>query len=202
MKNIILTIVLLFPFIIIKAQDKSISGSSASVHIGYGTENNYGNTTFFGGFGVEKNLRKKFIIGADITRFTTNIYNAYKDQTFDNEERFYKGWFITPKAGYNVVGNNTSSFTLTIAAGPAVKYYNYKMFKSGLVKNYPDGRRIPVDSTIRWYTEKDFNLSLYTGISFNFEISTNVKASIFIDTYGHEIAIEHFMPGIKVYYKL
>ena len=172
------------------------------VHAGYGTENNFGSTGFFAGLGWSGTQGKKWILGTAITRFTTSLYNAYDGEDFDGEQQDYKAWFLTPKVGYTVAGRPGSFFSGTVSIGPSLKYFNYKIFKHGLIRYYFDGRREPVDGTITWYEDRGINLSLFTGVSFDFRLSDRVKAGLFLDAYSHKIWIEHFLPGVKVEWRI
>jgi hypothetical protein len=192
-----------FVFLIFLQTANSQHGcTGVQAHLGYGTENNFGSTAFFGGAGVEWAKRKKWMLATQLTRFTTSLYNAYDGEDFDDEQQDYKAWFLTPIGGYRIIGNHGSFFSITLAAGPSLKYFHYKIFKAGLIKYYFDGRRIPIDSTISWYQRKGVNLSLYTGVSFDFRISQKLTAALFADAYSHRIWIEHFMPGVKVAYRM
>lgn len=168
------------------------------MHLGYGTENNFGSTAFFGGIGWAREKGKKWVLGMQATRFTTALYNAYDEEDFDGEEQEYKAWFLTPAIGYKAIGNHASFFSALVAIGPSLKYFNYKIFRHGLIRYYADGRREPVGGTISWYEDRGINLSLFTGISFNFRLSERFKAGLFLDTYSNKIWIEHFMPGVKM----
>ena len=172
------------------------------VHAGYGTENNFGSTTFFGGLAIGKPLGKKWFLEAGITRITTAIYNAYDNQDYDGEKQKYKSWFLTPKVGFTLLGRNDRFFSTTVAIGPSLKYFDYKLFRTGVIKYYFDGRRIPIDSTLQWHEKKGVNLSLYTGISFDFQLSQKWTAGLFVDGYTHRIWIEHFLPGVKLMYRM
>src|SRR4051812_14469567 len=66
------------------------SSGLLNLNLGYGTENNYGNTGFLVGIGGQKPLSRKFDLQADVNYFTTGIYNAYlKEKDFPGEERLY-----------------------------------------------------------------------------------------------------------------
>ena len=172
-----------------------------TMHGGFGTENNIGVAAFFGGLGIEKPIHKNWSIAFDVTRFTTNIYEVY-DKSFDNEERIYKSWFVTPKVSYQLAGNNNSFCNLKLLAGPSLKIYKLKSLSTALVTYHPNGTRTADPGTIRWYQENKNNISLYTGLNLNFVISKKLDAGLILDTYSHELLIEHFFPGIKFQYKL
>ena len=199
MEKILIPFTFLICLTVANAQPNS---QQVRVHLGYGTENNFGSTGFFGGMGLEWQKGKKWIVATGLTRFTTAIYNAYNGEDFDGEQQEYKAWFLSPLAGYRVIGDNGSFFSATLAGGPSLKYFNHKIFKTGLIRYYFDGRRIPIDSTIRWHLGKGVNLSLFTGISFDFRISEKLTAALFLDSYSHHIWLEHFMPGVSVQYRL
>ncbi len=170
---------------------------------GYGTENNWGNTAFFGGVNLSKPVKKHIFLELGITRFTTDIYNVYKAKptNIDNEDRKYNAWFLTPAVNYTL-GNTNSFINFSIKIGPSLKYYNYKEFGGALIRIYPDGRKEAVEGTLKYIDSNGFNISLYNSINFSAKITPKLRAGIFLDTYSNLIPIEHFMPGINAIFKL
>src|ERR1700740_1647488 len=118
---------------------------SVSIHGGYGLENNYGNTVYFGGAALHKKISKKFSENFSITRFmiSNSDLNRTVESAFDGEERFYKSWFFTPSVEYLAVGNNHSFFSFSLRTGPSLKFFNYKSLKFASVRVYADGTREP-----------------------------------------------------------
>lgn len=171
--------------------------------IGYGTEDNQGNTAFFGGLTLSKPVTKHIFLEAGITRFTTDIYNVYKAKptNFDGEDRKYNARFLTTDANYTF-GNKQSFLNASIKIGPSLKYYNYKVFSNAAVRVYPDGRKEVVPGTLKYEEKNGFNLSLYNSVSFDAKITAKLRAGVFLDVYSSLIFIEHFMPGINAVFKL
>lgn len=171
--------------------------------VGYGTENNWGNTAFFAGVVLSKPLTKHIFLEAGITRFTTDIYNVYKAKptNIDNEDRKYNAWFLTPAVSYTL-GNTSSFINFSIKTGPSLKYYNYREFGGALIRLYPDGRKEAIEGTLKYIDKKGFNISLYNSVNFNAKITRKLRAGIFLDVYSSLIPIEHFMPGINAVFKL
>jgi len=171
--------------------------------IGYGTENNWGNTAFFAGIILSKSIKKHIFLEAGLTRFTTDIYNVYKAKptSIDNEDRKYNAWFLTPAINYTF-GNKQSFINASIKIGPSLKYYNYRVYGGSLIRIYPDGRKEAVEGTLKYNDKKGFNISLYNSVSFDAKITPNLRAGVFLDVYSSLIPIEHFMPGVNVIFKL
>jgi len=61
----------------------------------------------------------------------------------------------------------------------------------------PDGTRSVVEPVI-YDIERGINISLYSALDFSFTLSPKWQVALFLDTYSHEILLEHFMPGVKV----
>ncbi len=170
---------------------------------GYGTENNWGNTAFFGGVNLSRPVKKHIFLELGITRFTTDIYNVYKAKptNIDNEDRKYNAWFLTPAINYTL-GNTNSLINISIKIGPSLKYYNYREFGGALIKIYPDGRKEAVEGTLKYIDKQGFNMSLYNSVSFDAKVTSKLRAGVFLDVYSSLIPIEHFMPGINAVFKL
>lgn len=66
--------------------------------VGYGTENNWGNTAFFGGATLSKPVTKHLFVEGKVTLFTTAFYNVYKDRPTGlvGQDRYYHAVFLTP----------------------------------------------------------------------------------------------------------
>lgn len=171
--------------------------------LGYGTENNWGNTAFFAGIILSKPIKKHIFLEAGLTRFTTDIYNVYKAKptSIDNEDRKYNAWFLTTNANYTF-GNKQSFINASIKIGPSLKYYNYRVYGGSLIRIYPDGRKEAVEGTLKYIDKKGFNISLYNSVSFDAKITPKLRAGVFLDVYSSLIFIEHFMPGINAVFKL
>lgn len=171
--------------------------------LGYGTENNEGNTAFYAGIAVAKEIKRKLLVEAGLTYFTTAIYNVYKAKptNFDGEERFYNALFLNTNLQY-LIGNDKSLINIKIKAGPALRYFDFKVFKSGLIKSYPDGRDEPVPGTIKYDIEESVGLSFYSAVSFDAKVTPKLRMGVYLDTYSGLIEFEYFMPGIYATFKL
>jgi hypothetical protein len=173
-------------------------------YLGYGTENNYGNTAFFFGIGINKNLLPKVSVETSLTYFTTGIYNVYKDKPtfYLNAQRWYNSLFFNVNLQY-LFGNENSLINAKLKAGPALKYYDYKMLRRALVYNSPiDGLYPIVPGTEVYYRGEGVNVSLYTGFSLDAKINKNLRLGVFLDTYSNSIPLEHFMPGVSATFKI
>lgn len=171
--------------------------------IGYGTENNWGNTAFFGGATLSKSVNKHLFLEGGVTLFTTAFYNVYKDRPTGlvGQDRYYHAVFLTPDVNYTF-GNRKSFLNASIKVGSSLKYQKDKILKFYLEHVYPDGRIEVVPESVQYYYEKGFNISYYAGVSFDAKVNEKLRFGIFLDTYLHAIAIEHFMPGINAIFKL
>lgn len=170
--------------------------------VGYGTENNFGNTGFFTGVTLSKPIIKHLFFDAGLTVFTTQIVNAYTyEHGFRNDQQKYNALFLTPAINYTF-GNKQSFINASIKVGASLKYYNYKILKTYMEYLYPDGRREPMPSTFLFYEKNGFNISLYNSVSFDVKVTPKLRVGVFLDVYSYEIPIEHFMPGINAVFKL
>jgi hypothetical protein len=168
-----------------------------NVNLGYGTENNFGNTGFTIGVGGQKFLTKKFDLQADLNYFTTGIYNSYhKEEKFPGEERFYHNAIVSLKAGYAVVGIATT-FNIRLKAGVSTFLYNYKILKYAAYIVRSDGTVEVIPNSILYYREKGLRLGYTFGLEFNIPINPNTSIAAGVDTYSSEIPIEFFIPGIS-----
>ena len=206
MKKFFATLLLLLAVAISSTAQKTFKADRnllLTTSLGYGTENNWGNTGFYAGVGITKPVTKRFALEAGLTYFTTSFYNAYKANPthFKGEERFYNTVFLQTNLQY-CVGNDQSLFNFKIKVGPALKYFDFKAFQFGLINTYSNGRKEPVPGTIKYEIEKGIILSLYNAVSFNAKISPKLRLGVYLDTYSSLIPIEHFMPGISATFKL
>ncbi|QPH39180.1 hypothetical protein [Pedobacter endophyticus] len=179
-------------------------GYNLTVLLGYGTENNWGNTAFYAGLAINKKIKRKWATEVGITYFTTDIYNENKDKptSFEDEERRYNAIFLNMDVQY-IVGNENSLINAKIKIGPALKYYDYKAFRSGLFEYYPaTGREEPIRGTINYHEKRGVNISLYNGFSLDAKVNSGLRIGVFLDIYSNQILIEHFMPGINAIFKL
>ena len=144
------------------------------------------------------------MIGGDLTYFTTAIYNAYKaNPTFYlNGDRKYHSLFLNLNLRY-VVGKESSLINAKIKAGPALKYYDTKILLGAKVYYNPKDKLHPiVPVSEKYYEKQGLNVSLYTGVSFDFRIKENLKLGAFLDVYSGLIPVEHFIPGINATFLL
>lgn len=175
-----------------------------STSLGYGTENNFGNTAFYVGLAINKFLINRFKLEAGLTYFTTDIYNVYKAKPvfYANEDRKYNSLFFNLNLQY-VIGNENSLINTKIKVGPSLKYYDYKILKRALVYNMPQDDLYPiVPGTEVYYEKNGVNIALYNGVSFDAKVNQNLRVGVFLDVYSGIIPIEHFMPGINATFKL
>ncbi|WP_299289747.1 hypothetical protein [uncultured Mucilaginibacter sp.] len=170
---------------------------------GYGTENNWGNTGFFLGATLSKPISKHIFLEAGLTRFTTDLYNIYKRKPtgFQGEDRYYNAWFLPVDANYTF-GNKESFINTSIKIGPALKYQNDKILKTFNEYQFPDGHQEVVQSSIQYYYEKGFNISIYSAVSVSAKINSKLRMGIVLDTYSKAIPIEHWFAGINAVFKL
>lgn len=206
MKKRLLLFMLIFSVIFVKAQTTSIIKKSdlyLNTFVGYGTENNWGNTAFFGGATLSKPVKKHVFLEGGLTLFTTAFYNVYKDMPTGlvGQDRYYHAVFLTPDINYTF-GNKKSFLNASIKIGPSLKYQNDKILKFYQERFYPDGHSEVTPGSVQYYYEKGFNISSYAGVSFDAKISNKLRIGVFLDTYSHAIPIEHFMPGINAVFKL
>lgn len=203
---VLLSILIVYANCLCIAQD-GVSQSKSKVHlsafVGYGTENNWGNTAFFAGISFSRPVKKHFFLDAGITRFTTDIYNLYKAKppNIDNEDRKYNAWFLTTNINY-LIGKEGSLLNARIKVGPSLKYYHYKVFGGAQIILYPDGRREAVPGTLKYQEKDGFNLSLYNSVNFDAKILPALRIGIFLDVYSALIPLEHFNPGINASFKI
>lgn len=172
--------------------------------LGYGTENNQGNTAFYAGLEVNRSLTNRLRLEAGLTYFTTDIYNVYKAKpvNFKEEERRYNALFLNINGQY-VFGNENNLINTKLKLGVALKYYDLKAFRNALIRYYPsDGREEVIPGTLEYYDESGVNVALYNGISFDAKVNDNLRLGVFLDVYSSIIPIEHFMPGIHATFKL
>jgi hypothetical protein len=172
---------------------------------GIGSENNYGNHAQFAGISLSKVLYKRISLEGSLTYFTSGISNVYASEEakrFDEEDRFFNAAFLTPALSFRLIGRNDSRFGTSIKVGPALKYYNYKLLEQVLVKSYEDGRREVVPGSLKYYQENGLNISAYMALELEAKLSKRLRGGLFLDTYSHEIPLEHTMLGLSVAFNL
>ncbi|MEX8546474.1 MAG: hypothetical protein V5804_02630 [Mucilaginibacter sp.] len=202
----ILIIILTFVNTSLFAQKNSVKTKNnlyLNTFVGYGTENNWGNTAFFGGATLSKPIKKHLFLEGGLTLFTTALYNVYKDRPTGlvGQDRYYHAVFLTPDINYTF-GSKKSFLNASIKIGPSLKYQNDKILKFYQERVYPDGHSEVMPGSVQYYYEKGFNISYYAGVSFDAKITDKLRVGIFLDTYSHAIFLEHFMPGINAVFKL
>lgn len=205
MRKVFLIIILLQTINIVCVKAQRIKQKyNLTTSFGYGTENNQGNTAFYAGLAVNRPLTNKLRLEAGLTYFTTDIYNVYKavPSNFEGEERRYNALFLNSNFQY-VIGDESSIINAKLKIGAALKYYNYKVFESGLFKYYPaTGKEEVIRETLKYEVKQGVNVALYTGVSFDARVNENLRLGVFLDVYSSIIPIEHFMPGIHATFKL
>lgn len=100
------------------------------LRLGYGTENNWGNTAFVFGGGYEKSYSKKFSVSVGADYLTTGIYNTYKahpTSLIPDEERYYKALFLSAEPSFCVIGKR-EKFNVSLSAGPTL-FHRWVMFR-------------------------------------------------------------------------
>lgn len=191
MRKIYASVLTLFCSVIINAQQQSKS-TFATAHVGYGTETNIGFPGAFAGVGLQRKLGKLQLEGK-VTYFDDNK----NDQLYTNATEDYKAVFLTPSLGWYVIGTNQSFFRTVLSIGPALKWYKAKQVSNMYLRMNPDGS-FAVREPVTYYIEKGTNISLYSALDFSFMLSAKWQVALFLDTYSHEILLEHFMPGLKI----
>jgi hypothetical protein len=199
MRKIYLTLWLTTIAYLLQAQQKNIF---LQIHTGIGSENNTGIPAFFAGAGIESTNAKRIVFAGGITRFSTGVYTIDKQKEFEGQEpNLYKSWFLTPKVGYRVIGQQKSLFTTILSVGPALQLYNYKVLSSASL-TYQNGSWVAVPGTVQYTGSRGMHATLYAGIDFNFNLSAKCKVGLFADTYSHEIPLEFTLAGLKAGFKL
>jgi len=204
--KLLILILFIFGYSLVIAQqsiNKIENNLYLNTFIGYGTENNWGNTAFFGGATLSKSINKHLFLEGGVTLFTTAFYNVYKDRPTGlvGQDRYYHAVFLTPDVNYTF-GNRKSFLNTSIKVGPSLKYQSDKILTSYFEKVYANGNREVLPGSVRYTYEKGFNISYYAGVSFDAKVSDKLRIGLFLDTYSHAIPIEHFMPGINTIFKL
>lgn len=168
------------------------------INLGYGYENNAGNTAFVFGAGYEKLYSKKFSLSTDLDYFTTAIYNQYlahPTSDIPNEKRYYHSIFLSARASYSLLGNR-NKFNVSLTAGPTIFYRSYKVWDEYLARYYPDGRIELL--YIRYTAEKGPRLGYYAGINFNIPVKNRFVFSFGLDSYSNLIPLEFLIASITV----
>jgi hypothetical protein len=195
MKNLILLAILLTIGTKLFAQDTL--KNAVYVNLGYGTENNVGNTAFIFGVGYERKLAKKLVLMADFNYFTTGIYNAENlDRDIEGVERKCNNAFFSIKLGYCLVGE-PNIFNMRLKAGFSVFSFNTR-YSSFVSQVFPDGTKILVPGTLRYSDEQGVRAAYHLGIDFNIPITETLHGGIGIDTYSSEILVEFFIPFVSL----
>lgn len=195
MRKLYVFALLLFVATTSGAQLKGIS-TFLNVHAGYGTETNIGYYGLLGGAGLEKSWKRKIALEVAVSYFAGG-----GDLTYTNASESYKALFYRSGVGYRLIGTNQSFFRMMLSAGSALKKYRAKMLGQNYSYFNPDGTET-IREPVKYEIEKGLSLSLYSGLDFTFKITPKVKAGLFLDTYSHEILLEHFMPGVKASVRL
>lgn len=171
--------------------------------LGYGTENNWGNRALFTGASLVKPIANHLFIEGGITYFTAHIPDGSRDlrEGYNGAIRKYNALFLTPALGYTL-GNRKSKFSVSIKAGPSLKYFDYKVYRSGQIRVYPDGREELVLESVRYWEDKGFNISLYNSLNIDARVTKDLRIGVFLDVYSGLIPIEHFMPGVNASFQL
>lgn len=187
------------------AQDKTSNATFLTPFVSYGSENGRGNIGFSFGIKASKTLSKRVSWDGGLTYFSSNLININQNSTtFTGEDRYYHSVFITPSLSLRMIGKDNSKFIGRLSLGPSLKYYNYKDFRSGLLRVYSDGRvEAAPGATIDYNENNGFNISFYGAMSFDAKISEKLRAGLFLDTYSSSVTpLEHLMPGIQFSIKL
>ena len=175
-----------------------LQAQNYQLRVGYGSENNWGNTAFVFGAGYEKWYSDKFSVSASADYFTTGIYNVYKAHptgSFTDQDRYYKALFFSLEPSFCVIGKR-NKFNVSLSAGPTIFYRSYKVLKQYSSMLLPDGTVQINPQSIKYYTAKGFklayNASLDISVPFKaFELSAGVR------TYAsNEIHLEFFTPSL------
>lgn len=129
--------------------DKNKSNLYLNTFVGYSTENNWGNTAFFGGATLSKPVTMHIFLEGGLTLFTTALYNVYKDRPTGlvGQDRYYHAVFLTPDINYTF-GNKKSFLNASIKIGPSLKYQNDKILKFYQDRVYPDGHSEVIPSSV------------------------------------------------------
>lgn len=192
----LITYLFTFCAISVTAQGKQPKQQYIKTNLGYGFENNWGNTAFVFGAGYEKSYTKKFSLSGDVDYFTTGIYNTYlarPTSDIPNEERYYNAVFVSARASYSLVGNR-NKFNVSLSAGPTVFYRSYKLWDEYLARYYPDGR-IEI-LYLKYDVQKGVRLGYYTGVDFNLPIKNQFVFSLGLDSYSNLIPLEFLIGSI------
>lgn len=174
--KIILSVLFIWNYSSLSAQqlvNKKKGDLYLNAFTGYGTENNWGNTAFFGGVTLSKPVKKHLIIEGGLTLFTTAFYNVYKDRPtgLAGQDRYYHAVFLTPDVNY-AFGNKNSFLNAYIKVGPSLKYQNSKTLTNYLEKVYANGNREVIPGSVQYTYEKGFNISYYAGVAFDAKLTS------------------------------
>lgn len=197
----LITYLFTFCAISVMAQGKQPKQEYLKMNLGYGFENNWGNSAFVFGAGYEKSYTKKFSLSGDLNLFTTAIYNIYlahPTSDIPNEERYYNAVFLSARASYSLIGNR-NKFNVSLSGGPTVFYRSYKVLDEYLARYYPDGR-IEI-LYLKYNVQKGLRLGYYTGLNFNLPVKNRFVFSLGLDSYSNLIPLE-FLIGSITFKKL
>jgi hypothetical protein len=175
----------------------NLQAQNYQLRLGYGSENNWGNTAFVFGGGYEKWYSDKFSASISADYFTTGIYNVYKAHPtgFKDEDRYYKALFFSLEPSFCIIGRR-NKFNVSLSAGPTIFYRSYKVLSQFSSRLLPDGTVQINPQSIKYNTVKGlrlaYNASLDISVPFKtFELSAGVR------TYAsNEIPLEFLTPSL------
>jgi hypothetical protein len=176
----------------------NLSAQNYQLRLGYGSENNWGNTAFVFGAGYEKWYTGKFSVRSSVDYLTTGIYNAYKahpTSLLTSEDRYYKALFFSLEPSFCVIGKR-DKFNVSLSAGPTLFYRSYKVLNQYSFRLFPDGS-VQVDpQSIKYYTAKGFRLAYNASLDVRVPFD-KCQLSAGVRTYASsEIHLEFFIPSV------
>jgi len=196
--RMLITYLFTFCAIGLMAQGKQSKQEYLKMNLGYGMENNWGNTSFVFGAGYEISYSKKFSLSGDVDYFTTGIYNTYlahPTSDIPNEERYYNAVFLSARTSYSLVGNR-NKFNVSLSAGPTVFYRSYKVMVAYAYRQYLNGRIEVIPGSVKYEAKKGVRLGYYTGIDFNLPVKNRFVFSLGLDSYSNLIPLEFLIGSI------
>lgn len=191
-----ITYLFTFCAIVVMAQGKQPKQQYLKMKLGYGMENNRGNTALVFGAGHEKSYSKKLSLSGDVDYFTTGIYNGYlahPSSPIPNEQRYYNAIFLSARASYSLIGNR-NKFNVSLSGGSTVFYRSYKVLDEYLARYYPDGR-IEI-LYLKYNIQKGLRLGYYAGLNFNLPVKNRFVFSLGLDSYSNLIPLEFLIGSI------
>ena len=176
----------------------SLQAQNYQLRLGYGSENNRGNTGFVFGAGYEKWYSPRFSVSAGADYLTTGIYNSYKAHPtgiFTDQERYYKALFLSIEPSFCVIGKQ-NKFNVSLAAGPTIFYRSYKVLSQYSTRLLPDGRIEINPQSIKYHTARGFRLAYNASLDISVPFQT-FGLSAGLRTYASsEIHLEFFTPTL------